>query len=256
MFNKQDTQIFLEKVPALRSPWKVILTITYTFILILICILFFGLIDSLAWYAPIVSQLVMAFIVSVISYLHFKLVDRYRDKYKELAYQYYFYHLMLPYLVAWYALFFHPFFIPGDSLMPFPVALALAFLFGVLFLLTTFHIERAGFKTITHGMDIYTVFPEEGTIVRGEIYGYVRHPLYLSLTLGCFALAFIANNLVAIVTAVLQLIPCVIAGKLEDNELIERTGEEHGNYIQKTSLLFPFRRIISFFKLLFLLKSK
>ena len=37
---------------------------------------------------------------------------------------------------------------------------------------------------VTHGMDLYTIFPEETKIVRGKIYGYIRHPLYFTLFFG------------------------------------------------------------------------
>jgi protein-S-isoprenylcysteine O-methyltransferase Ste14 len=199
---------------------------------------------------PIITQLIVTLIVTLIAYLHFKYSKRYRSKYGDLAYQYYFFHFILPYLITWYALFFHPLFIQGSPLLPFEVSFIIGLLFLVLFILVSIHIERAGFKTITHGMDIYTIFPEEATIVRGEIYGYIRHPLYLSLTCGCFAMAFFANNFVSFIVAILQLIPCFVVGKLEDNELINRTGKEHKKYIQETSLLFPLKTPIKFLKLL------
>jgi protein-S-isoprenylcysteine O-methyltransferase Ste14 len=99
-------------------------------------------------------------------------------------------------------------------------------------------------------MDIYTVFPEEATVVYGKIYGYIRHPLYFSLICGCIGLAFISNNAVALVVAILQLIPVLAIGYLEDRELIEREGEVHRKYIQKTSALMPVKRFLSFLKLL------
>ncbi|MFX0064470.1 MAG: methyltransferase family protein [Candidatus Hermodarchaeota archaeon] len=255
MKNKKDFQIFLDKVPALRTGWKIVLTIVYLLGLIVSVLLFFYFIDPLRWYMPLVTQLIMALIVTLIAYVHFKIVNKYRRKYGKLAYQSYFYHFMLPYLVAWYALVFHPLFISGPALLPFFVAIIIAIIFFVITILVSIHIERAGFKTITHGMDLYTVFPEEATIVRGEIYAYVRHPLYLSLTCACISLAFVANNLIAIIASLLQIIPCIIAGKLEDKELIERSGEEHVTYIQNTALLFPFRKVIGFLKLLFFFKS-
>lgn len=254
MMNKADFQIFLNKVPVLRSKRYILFTILYILSLITILVLFF-LLDTIYWFMPILTQLILAIIVTVIAYLHFKYVNRYREKYGELAYQYYFFHFMLPYLVTWYALFFHPLFINGSPLLPFEVAVFIAILFLLVFILVSIHIERSGFKTIIHGMDIYTVFPEEATIVRGEIYGYIRHPLYLSLTCGCFAMAFFANNLIAITASVLQLLPSIIVGKLEDNELIKRLGEDHVKYIEKTSLIFPLKKPIKFLKLLFLFKA-
>ena len=96
MFNKEALGILLEKVPDLASPWGILLTMLYTVFLGFLCYLFFATVDRLSPYAPLASQMVMAAITVLISYLHFRLVDRYRQRYGSLAYRYYFYHLMLP----------------------------------------------------------------------------------------------------------------------------------------------------------------
>jgi protein-S-isoprenylcysteine O-methyltransferase Ste14 len=158
---------------------------------------------------------------------------------------------MIPYLVTWYAGFFHPLFVGGPRLLPPWLSIVLGVLFLAIFMLTSLQIERAGFHTVTHGMDVYTIFPEEATVVRGEIYGYVRHPLYLSLMCGTLALAFLRNNGMALLAALLLLIPSLAAGYMEDRELIERSGTEHREYIKNTPALLPVRRLGGFLKFLF-----
>lgn len=217
-------------------------------------VLYFYYVDPIAWFMPIFTQALMAVIVIIIAYFHFKKVDDYKKKYRLLAYQPYFYHYIIPYIVFWYAIFYHPLFISQTPLFPFLTSIFIAILLFVILILITLHIERAGFKLITHGLDIYTVFPEETTVIRGEIYGFIRHPLYLTLTVGCFALSFVANNIIAILAAIIQLIPCTIVGKMEDKDLIKRDGDTHLEYINSTALLFPFKRILGFFKLLFFFK--
>lgn len=251
---RDEFNTFLEKVPALETWWKALLTILYILSLIGVVIVYFYFLNQIAYFMPIVTQAVMSIIVVLIGYVHTKRAEDYRDKYGGLAYQKYFYHYIIPLLVTWYAIFFHPLFITGENLLPIWLALILGVLFFIMFVLVSIHIEKAGFSVITHGMDLYSIFPEEATIVRGEIYGYVRHPLYLSLTFGCFALAFIANNYIAFILAFIQLIPCVVMGKVEDAELIKREGKGHREYIQSTAILFPFRRILGFLRLLFFFK--
>lgn len=252
---KEEYVTFLEKVPALRSRGKAILTLLYMICLIGTMIFFFYFFDRIAWYMPILTQSFIAIIISLIGYIHIKKADDYRKKFGELAYQKLFYRFMLPYLVTWYSLFFHPLFISGPIIFStWLISIIIGIILFIFFILVDLHIEKAGFKNITHGMDIYTVFPEETTIVRGEIYGYVRHPLYLALSLGCFALAFIANNYVAIIAASIQLVPCIIMGKIEDKELIKRGGRSHSDYIDSTAILFPMKRIFGFLKLLVLFK--
>ena len=251
MFNKEAMQLLLKKVPDLKSPAKVLLTVLYAGFLGFLCFAFFHYVDRLGLVAPLLSQGIVAMLTALISWLHFRLAGWYRDRYGELAYRTYFYHLMLPYLIAWYACFFHPLFIGGPALLPAWLAIVLGIFFLLLVPLTSVHIERAGFHMETHGMDIYTVFPEETTIVRGEIYAYIRHPLYFALTCGTFGLAFFANNWIALGAAVLQLIPALFAGWMEDKELIERDGAAHQEYIKGTGALLPRKDMVGFFRLLF-----
>ena len=251
MFNKEAMKVLLEKVPALRSPWRVLLTVLYSVLLAALCVLFFTYVNGLSWYAPLISQLIMALLTALICFAHFKLVGWHQERYGSLAYQYYFYHLMLPYLVAWYACFFHPLFINGPTLLPSWLSIVLGIIFLLLVPIIGLHIERAGFHVETHGMDVYTIFPEKTTIVRGEIYAYVRHPLYLVLTCGTFGLALLANNWIALVAALLQLVPALFAGWMEDRELIERDGEAHRKYIKNTGALLPHKDVAGFLRLLF-----
>lgn len=251
---RDEFKTFLQKVPALKTWWKALITILYILTLIGIIFAYFYFLNQIAWFMPIFTQTILSLIVVLIGYLHTKRAKYYRETYGDLAYQKYFYRYMIPLLITWYAVFFHPLFIMGEKLLPIWIALILAAIFFILFVLVSIHIEKAGFSMITHGMDLYSIFPEEATVIRGEIYGYVRHPLYLSLTFGCFALAFIANNYIALILALIQLIPCIVMGKVEDTELINRVGKDHREYIQSTAMLFPFRRILGFLRLLFFFK--
>ena len=251
MFDRESIEVFLTKVPDLRSPWRVVLTLLYVLLWAAACGAFFYFVDRLTPYGPLISQTVMCLVVTAISIIHFLQARAYRERYGAMAYRYFFYHLMIPYLVTWYACFFHPLFVSGPRLLPPWLAIPLGILFLALTVLASLQIERAGFHTVTHGMDVYTVFPEESTVVRGEIYGYVRHPLYLSLMCGTIALAFLRNNGMALLVALLLLIPSLAAGYMEDRELIERTGKEQREYIRNTAALVPVKRLGGFLKLLF-----
>ena len=94
MFDRKLIEIFLSKVPDLRNPWKALITVVYVLILGILCGAFFYYIDRLAPYAAILSQLVIALVVTIISYVHFKKAGEYREKFGSLAYRYFFYHLM------------------------------------------------------------------------------------------------------------------------------------------------------------------
>jgi protein-S-isoprenylcysteine O-methyltransferase Ste14 len=250
MFNQEAFSILLDRVPDLKSPWGILLTMVYAALLALLVFLFFGAVDPSGPYAPLISQLAMALLTALLCYVHLKLVDWYRQRYDQQAYRHYFYHLILPYLVAWYACVFHPLFINGPALLPAWLAILLGVLLLLLAPIISIHIERSGFHMETHGLDLYTLFPGEAPVVRGEIYAYIRHPLYLALTCATFGLALIANNWIALVAALLQLIPALFAGWMEDRELVQRTGREHQEYISHTGALLPRRDVRGFFRLL------
>lgn len=257
MFNSEAGAYLLSKVPDLKRPAGIVLTVLYVVALSLVCVVFFYTVDRLAPAAALVSQTIMALIVIVISGLHFTLVGRYRERYGALAYRHYFYHLMLPYLVTWYAVFFHPLFV-GDAvlfvgapaLLPSGMALVLGVLFVALMILTSLQIERAGFHMETHGIDLFTVFPEETTVVHGAIYGYIRHPLCFALVCGSLGLAFFRNTDLALLVSLIQLLPVWYSAIMEDRELIGRAGDEHRAYIARTPMLVPWQRLPAFLRLL------
>jgi protein-S-isoprenylcysteine O-methyltransferase Ste14 len=252
---QKEIGVFTRHVPALKKPWNVLLTVLYTIGLSVLCAAFFFFVDGIAWYGPMLSQLVMAVIVTLIGYFHFEVIQGYREKYGQLAYQVYFYHWIIPYLVTWYACLFHPLFIPGPALLPWWMAAALGGVFFVLSVLTTVHIKRSDFNMMTHGMDLYSVFPEKTAVVYGNIYSYIRHPLYFALSCACFAFGFFRNSAAALLAAALQLIPALAIGVMEDRELIRRAGEPQKAYIQETAVLFPIRRLWPFLKMLFFIKA-
>jgi protein-S-isoprenylcysteine O-methyltransferase Ste14 len=250
--NKEDFELFLEKVPLLRK-WKfAILTILYMISLIAISVVFFFFINKIDWWGPLLSQAIMCVIVCIIGLLHFRYASIYRRRYQDLAYQRFLYVFVLPYLVAWYNLFFHPAFIKGTKILPIWAQVILVVFFVFLFISSSIQIERSGFSMMTHGMDLFTVFPEETGIVRGRIYSFIRHPLHFALLAGGVAMGFVSNTWIAIVAATFQIVPCVVIGLVEDRELIIRSGEDHKEYIKQTAFMFPLRKLPGFLKLLLL----
>ena len=159
MFDRKAIEAFLIKVPDLRIPGRVALTLLYVVVWAVACGVFFYFVDGMGWYGPLISQAAMCLVVTAISVIHFALARAYRERYGAMAYRYFFYHWMIPYLVTWYACFFHPLFVGGPHLMPPWLAISLGVLFLILFVLTSLQIERAAFHAVTHGMDVYTIFP-------------------------------------------------------------------------------------------------
>lgn len=256
MSDKKGFDYLKEKVPDLKTSRGKILSGVYILGMFGGSLLFFLWIGSLVWYGPLIGQLSIALIGTTFSVVHFRVAARYLEKYGVLAYRYYFYHYIIPILATWYACCFHPLFIGGPQLLPWWVAIIIGILLLVFGGLTEIQIEKSGFDVTTHGMDIFTIFPEETQPVHGEIYSFIRHPLYFALMCISLCFAFFRNNLTAILVSLIFLIPMLTAIHQEDSELVERYGEVHRNYIRKTSAIIPLKKPLGFLKILFRFRLK
>jgi protein-S-isoprenylcysteine O-methyltransferase Ste14 len=83
-------------------------------------------------------------------------------------------------------------------------------------------------------------FENTSALVKSGIYGYIRHPLYLSIFLlgtgimlkypGALQLIFGAANMVAL----------VITALTEEKEMIARFGEDYRRYMKETKMFIPY----------------
>lgn len=256
MGRKEGFELLKEKVAEFRSLWKGIAIFLVWFLLFLVCVVFFLWFDGLMSYGALISQFIVALVCSAFVYGYFKNASRYREKYGDLAYRYFFFHFVMPLFATWFACTFHPLLVGERGILPYWLAIVIGIFLIIVRPLTTRHIQESGFDVVGHGLGIYTVFPEEGVRVSSEIYSYVRHPMYLGQFCVGLAFAFFRNNIISLLSALIFLIPVLVAVWLEDKELIERFGDEHKEYIENTGALFPHRDIVKFLKLLFFLERE
>lgn len=246
-----------EKVPEFRSPLKTLIIIIIGFLIFLSIMIFFWWFDGLFWYGMFISQSIFTLIASFFIYNFITMTDKYKKKYGELAYRYFFFHIVILMLITGNAGIFHVLLIEGPVLFP----LWLAILFGIFFIFMRFlfewHLRNSGFNEIGHGLGIYMLFPEEGEQIKSDIYSLIRHPMYAGDLCLAIGLAFIKNNLFAFIIALIAFIPFLIAIKYEDKELVKRFGENHRLYIKETGAIFPhLKNIGKFLKFLFSKEKK
>ncbi len=254
---KKGFNLLKEKVPEFRSRLKTMIIITFGLLIFLGIMIFFWWFDGLLWYGIFISQSIIALIASVFIYRFTTMGDKYKKKYGELAYRYFFFHIVILMLITGNAGIFHVLIVEGPALLP----LWLAIVFGILFIFMRFlfewHLRNSGFNEIGHGLGIYMLFPEEGVRIKSGIYSFIRHPMYagdLCLALG---FAFLKNNPFAFLIALIAFIPFVVAIKCEDRELIKRFGEKHKHYIKETGAIIPrLKNIGKFLKFLFSKEKK
>lgn len=250
MTQKKGFALLKEKVPEFRSPLKAGGIIIVGFLIFLGIMLFFWWIDNLVWYGVLVSQFIIALLCSAFSYSYIRNVEKYRNKYGEQAYRYYFFHFVILLLVTGNACLFHPLVVKGPALLPFTFAVGVGMFFIVMRFLLEWHIRISGFDEIGHGLGIYMIFPEEGRRINSGVYTYIRHPMHAGDFCLALGFALLRNNLLAIFAALISFIPFIVEMRLEDTELVKRFGKEHKEYIENTGALFP-HSIGKFLKLLF-----
>jgi len=249
---KKGFSLLKEKVPEFQSPLKMIGIFAISILIFTGIMVFFWWFDSLIWYGAIISQLIVGLISSIFIYSYIKKPTEYRKKYGELAYRYFFFHIVILVLITGNACIFHVLLIAGQELLYLWLAIVLGIICISMRFLLEAHIRRSGFDEIGHALGVFMVFPEEGYRINSNIYSYIRHPMYTGDFFLALGLALFKNNLYAIFIALLSFIPYIVALKLEDNELIKRFGEPHRQYVRQTHAIFPhFKDIGKFLKLLF-----
>jgi protein-S-isoprenylcysteine O-methyltransferase Ste14 len=80
---------------------------------------------------------------------------------------------------------------------------------------------------------------KRGTLLTEGIYGRIRHPRYVAVTLGTFAVAFFTNYLAVYVIAILIVPALYLVVVLEERELHDRFGPDWERYARRVPRFFP-----------------
>lgn len=88
---------------------------------------------------------------------------------------------------------------------------------------------------------VYVYYPSEGRMIRSDIYGVVRHPIYSAVIRLCFALALLNGSVLAVLGALMApLAMWLWVHYGEEPELMERFGEEYRAYRTRVPAFFNF----------------
>ncbi len=214
--------------------------------------IFYWWFDRLLWYGIFISQSIIAFIASIFIYSFTTMADKYKNRYGELAYRYFFFHIVILMLITGNAGIFHVLIVEGPALFPLWVAILCGIFFIFMRFLFEWHLRNSGFNEIGHGLGVYMLFPEEGERIRSDIYSFIRHPMYAGDLCLAIGFAFLKNTLFAFIIAFIAFIPFIVAMMCEDKELIKRFGETHRRYIKETGAIIPrLKNVGKFLKFLF-----
>jgi protein-S-isoprenylcysteine O-methyltransferase Ste14 len=83
-------------------------------------------------------------------------------------------------------------------------------------------------------------FENTSVLVKTGIYGYIRHPLYLSIFLLGTGIMLKDPHLVQLVLGAINLIAVYITARIEENEMIVKFGDDYRIYMKETKLFIPF----------------
>jgi protein-S-isoprenylcysteine O-methyltransferase Ste14 len=93
-------------------------------------------------------------------------------------------------------------------------------------------LKRKGKSTIN--------FENTSVLVKSGIYGFIRHPLYLSIFLLGTGVMLKDPGPVQLLLGAINLVAIWITAKIEEMEMIEKFGDEYLIYIKETKMFIPF----------------
>ena len=83
-------------------------------------------------------------------------------------------------------------------------------------------------------------FENTKTLVEKGLYKFIRHPLYSSLLVGTWGVAMKQPDLLSAITAAAATICYFLTAKVEEEEMIEKFGEDYRDYMRRTKMFIPF----------------
>ncbi|MCM8771236.1 MAG: hypothetical protein NC936_05145 [Candidatus Omnitrophica bacterium] len=174
--------------------------------------------------------------------------EKYLRQYGKSAYRVAALRFLLPYAALWWSAASMPLWVPGERafhLFPFSI-------FGVIMLvvvcLLLFKIEAV------FGMDrlsfVYSYFPQEARLVRSQIFGFIRHPVYTTWLYFAIGIFFIKGSFTSLASVAVNIVAISILAQEEEKDIIKYFKEDYLVYKKSVPRFFP-KKPVAFLKFLF-----
>jgi protein-S-isoprenylcysteine O-methyltransferase Ste14 len=82
-------------------------------------------------------------------------------------------------------------------------------------------------------------FENTSVLVRSGIYGYIRHPLYLSIFIFSTGVVLKDPGITQIILGIVTLVSIFITAKIEEGEMTAKFGPEYREYMKQTKMFVP-----------------
>jgi protein-S-isoprenylcysteine O-methyltransferase Ste14 len=215
------------------------------------------LINRMTWWAPLISATVwnaLAFyLMSRMSWNAERIRECYLTRYGDRAYQRFFYHYVVPVFSPCTISFLMILAVGNSEFLPplypydHPLYRTVSpwWLFvpvGLSLLALSIWAMR---KSLNGGFDrdtelfLYIIHPEESFPIRGGMYRYVRHAHYAEGIWMAIGTAFLAQNGMGFLMALMFVLPYYGIARAEDRELIRRYGTTFQAYVKSKPMFFP-----------------
>ena len=109
-----------------------------------------------------------------------------------------------------------------------------------IFLSLSAYVGIAGYLLLKRKGKSDSNFENTSVLVKSGIYGYIRHPLYLSIFLFGSGVMFKDTGPVQVVLGVINLIAIYFTARIEEKEMIAKFGNEYQMYMKETKMFIPF----------------
>ena len=259
MVDKTNDENFLKHMPTFTVWHKALLTYFFQFLIFIFALIFFWWISStfllLAIFGQSIVSILLAFLYIYITNNAESIRKKYHSKYRDLAFQQFWYNYQsyaLPFISA---AFYFPLLLKTDYFLPvivklpphhitnslFPIYIALPLgiliiIFGALF---TINRKKSGSYSVSEDNYLFMIYPEKGRLIKTAIYSYIRHPKYLGRGIIAVGFGVIANNFLAILVGGIHFLSFCVAIPIEDKELLRRFGADYKTYSKDVPALFP-----------------
>jgi protein-S-isoprenylcysteine O-methyltransferase Ste14 len=109
-----------------------------------------------------------------------------------------------------------------------------------IFLILSAYVVIAGYLLLKRKGRPSRNFENTSLLVRSGIYGYIRHPLYLSVFLLGTGIMFKDPEPVQLGLGFINLLSIWFTAKIEESEMISKFGDQYRDYIKETKMFIPF----------------
>ena len=107
-------------------------------------------------------------------------------------------------------------------------------------LILSIYVVATGYLLLKRKGKPDTNFENTSLLVKAGIYGYIRHPLYLSIFLLGTGVMLKNPAPFQMILGVINLIAVYITARIEENEMIVKFGDDYRLYMTETKMFIPF----------------